>query len=284
MRTSTSAQTHRHVTWFSVLDVSNITATSSIDLYVMQEEVTVVAQRCVVCRQRGPAAASCQHCAQYCSAAGRIACLHAFGKSKDNFRGGTVDKKRVNADLVARATLIIKGYDRSALALTLDGQDLGTSTALVSECGLHPDHIIVANPRLDPAKLHLPVNVVRGLVYDVIAAQSSSKPFAVVNLDYMCTANGNPHTRPRIDIHALFERRLFCPEGRPSLLVVQVAHARKATADEEPQRARQRQMQFAEWVADRANSHGFHVKLLTETDAYTVIHVFFFEVTTAAAV
>lgn len=233
-------------------------------------EVKIVKQtiKCPICWSINESSV-CALCKSYKE--DRKKCLHVFLSTEEKFHGGTIDKIRVNKDMSRRALEYTKGRDQSSVALILDGTDEATRRELITVCGLKTENIITPNPHL---KTRIPC-----LLFDAIQQHPADKPFTLINADYMCSAAGNEHTRPRIDIDHVFHRRLLCPEGRASLFIVQLCHSRKKKRDVE--RPRQTQNKFAEWFFNRTHYHQYIAKQLTESDAYPMMHVYFFEITSA---
>lgn len=226
----------------------------------------------------------CASCADYVDSQQRRRRLrHALPRWQDEFadRATTLDKERVNQDLVVHLEALAKGRQSTANVLTLDGADLYTSRTWIKQAGLTPGRIIVPNPflygdaRFQTAAAELGVSTRNELVHDTLRTHDAKKqPLDAVFLDYCCTWEGDARdlTRPRNDIELLLERRLLRSAG--ALLAVTVS-SRDSKGNEmtEGLRSVQRHFGMAEFIQARARAHGYVATVRASSDAYKGIRV-----------
>jgi len=131
----------------------------------------------------------------------------------------SLDKITVNKMIVLAAEVVLKGRQKTAKALTLDGSGMYTSGLWTASdgLGLSGQNVTVPNPfsydelkQTQSKNHHLPlarVNIRCELVYDTLKSLKTNGVkdyFSLVYLDYCCTKRGNEHTRPMIDLDMLF--------------------------------------------------------------------------------
>jgi hypothetical protein len=157
-------------------------------------------------------------------------------------------KRLVNGKIVQLAKTIIKGKEKFATGLTLDGSNMFTCRTWINELGLLAKNIDVPNPfnsKHEHYKKIYPetenVNVEKKFLYDHLASLSvtdkddekgkgkgkygeEGKKYTIFFADFCGTLEGTEdkkkETKPILDLELAFSRKVFCSEMFPESLLI----------------------------------------------------------------